>query len=206
MRQRTLTVVFLVISSLLLTNTVMGQRVSFGLYATDGIVIDASGGSGDLNFNSKENILLPEQSVTINIIGDEPAILMITGWRDREITITVDPPEGLFLDGIKIPLILKFAYSNIGATGEAGALSSFVEVPTGFTTVTIPILRRVLDPPGILPGKPPGAPPTPGHGNYTAPTGTVYLFVYGTLGPVPINAPAGIYTEKISIHVSYAIN
>lgn len=192
------TIIILIVSSLLLTVNVMGQRINFGLFATGDIVLTPVG-SGDLNFNTKQNILLPGQTITVDLADDATAALMITARRDQEITVTIDNPGTLDLNVTNtIPLILKFAYSNTGAETEAAAKLSAIEMANGFTSATFPILRRAT---GL-----PAPPPTPIHGGYVAPTGTAYLFIYGTLGAIPSNAPAGIYTGNISVHVSYTVN
>jgi len=201
MIQRIFTIALFVISSLLLTGNVVGQRVSFGLYATEGLLITPLG-SRDLNFNSKQHILLPDQKVTINLNDDATAILTITGRLDQEITVTIDAPSTLDLDESNtILLAVKFAYSNLGAVTEDLAKKGAVEVATGFTSATFPILRRSLT---LSPTV--STPPTPGHAGYIAPTGTAYLFLYGTLGTIPSDAAAGIYRGTINVHVSYAKN
>lgn len=198
MKRRICTLILFLVSSLLLTENVMGQRISFGLFTTEDIVLTPLG-AGDFNFNTKQNILLPDQTVNVNLADDATAILTIVGRRDQEITVTIDAPSTLDLDvSNSIPLAVKFAYSNTGAPTEVQAKLSAVEVATGFTSATFPILRRAS---GL-----PAPPPTPGHSGYVAPTGTVYLFLYGTLGAIPSNAAAGIYTGNINVHVSYAKN
>ncbi len=198
MKKRIHTLVLFLVSNLLLTGNALGQRISFGLYTTENIVLTPLG-SGDLNFNTKQNILLSGQTVTINLVDDATAILTITGRLDQEITVTIDAPSTLDLDvSNTIPLAVKFAYSNTGAATEVLAKLSAVEVATGFSSATFPILRRAS---GL-----PAPPPTPGHSGYVAPTGTAYIFIYGTLGVIPSNAAAGIYSGNISVHVSYAKN
>jgi hypothetical protein len=190
--------VSMVVGCLLLSGNAMGQRVGFGLFATENIVLTTLG-SGELNFNTKQHILLAGQTVTITLTDDAATILTVTGRLDQEISVTIDAPSTLDLNvSNQIPLAVKFAYSNTGAATEAIAKLSAVEMPTGFTTATFPLLRRAS---GL-----PAPPPTPGHSGYVAPTGTAYLFIYGTLGAIPLNAAAGSYTGDINVHVSYAKN
>lgn len=198
MKHRIRPFALLVVGSILFTGNVLAQRVNFGLYAKDDLVITKSG-SGELNFNSKEHIILANQTVTINLVDNETAVMSIVGRLDQEITVTIDAPATLDLDpSNKINLAVKFAYSNTGASTEAMAKGSAIEMAQGFTSATFPIIRRDT-------GRP-APPPTPAHGGYSAPTGTAYLFIYGTLGAVPYNAKAGIYTGDINIHVSYSSN
>lgn len=192
------TIIIFVASSLLLTVNVMGQRISFGLYATGDIVLTPLG-SGDLNFNDKQTLILPGQTVTVNLVDDAAAVLTITGRRDQEITVTIDAPPTLDLNvSNTIPLSVKFAYSNTGAESEVAAKLSAIEVASGFSSATFPMLRRAS---GL-----PAPPPTPIHAGYVAPAGTSYLFIYGTLGAIPLNAAAGNYSGNINIHVSYTVN
>lgn len=198
MKRRICTLVLLVVGSLLLTGKVMGQRVSFGLFATENIVLTPLG-TGELNFNSKQHILLAGQTVTINLIDDQTAVLTITGRLDQEITVTIDAPGTLDLNvSNTIPLAVRFSYSNTGASSEAQAKLTATEVASGFTSATFPMYRRVT---GL-----PAPPPTPGHSGHVAPTGTAYLFIYGTLGAIPLNSAAGLYSGDINVRVSYAKN
>lgn len=196
MYKRIRTLIVFVVCNILLTVNVMGQRVSFGLYTSENLTI-APLGLGELNFNTKQPLILAGQSVLISLVDDETAVLSITGRQDQEITVTIDAPPTLDLDvSNKIPLAVRFAYSNVGAINDVVAKTSAIEVPAGFNYATFPMLRRAS---GL-----PTPPPTPQHSGYTAPTGTVYLFIYGSLGSVPVNAAAGHYTGDINIHVSYA--
>jgi hypothetical protein len=95
-----------------------------------------------------------------------------------------------------IPLNIGFAYSNMGAESESLAKTQALQIPQGFTSATFPVLRRSTGPPG--------PPPTPEHNGYTAPTADAYLFIYGTLGPVPEDAAVGLYFGEINIHIEYS--
>jgi hypothetical protein len=196
MKQATRHIILLLTFSLLLAVTVAAQRISFGLYATDDIVLTQLN-SGELNFNLKQPIILGGETVTVNLSDDAVGILTVEGRKDLDITVTIDAPATLDLEGSNhIPLAIRFAYSNTEASNEANAKARSIEIPAGFTSATFPISRRLS---GL-----PAPPPTPNYAGYIAPRGTVYLFVYGTLGPVPSNAAAGLYTGNINIHVEYA--
>jgi hypothetical protein len=186
----------LLLTILLLAGGVEAQRISFGLYATEDIVLTPIN-LGEMNFNEKKTIILAGETVTINLVDNAVAILAIVGRTDLDITVTIEAPTTLDLDVTnKIPLALKFAYSNTGASTDANAKATAIEVPVGFTSATFPIIRRGSGPPA--------PPPTPNHTGYTAPTGTAYLFIYGTLGQVPTNAAAGLYSGNVNIHVEYS--
>ena len=181
---------------LLMTGYVAAQRISFGLYATDNIVLTPLN-TGALNFNDKQSVILSGSTVTINLTDNAVAILTIEGQADMDVTVTIDAPTNLDLNVTNtIPLAIRFAYSNTGATTDITARASAIEVPAGFTSITFPIKRRASGLP--LP------PPTPSQTGYTGPTGTTYLFIYGTLGQVPVNVAAGNYTGNINIHVEYS--
>lgn len=180
----------------LMGSSVAAQRISFGLYATDDIVITPLG-LGELNFNFKKNVILGGETITINLVDDAAAILTIEGRSDLDITVTVTSSPTIDLDtNNKIPLAVKFAYSNTGASTDAIAKSTAVLVPPGFTTATFPIVKRIS---GL-----PAPPPTPNYTGYTATKRIAYLFIYGMLGAVPAAAAAGLYTGNINIHVEYS--
>lgn len=194
MKQTIRHTILLLACSLLLSGTVMAQRISFGLYATDGIVLtDLT----ELNFNTKQQIIIGGETVPVSLTDDGVAVMSITGRTDLDITVTIDAQMTLDLDATNtIPLVIRFAYSNTGASNDTDAKMTAIEVPIGFTSVTFPVKRRTS---GL-----PAPPPTPNYAGYVAPTATAYLFVYGTLGPVPANAAAGMYTGNINIHAEYA--
>jgi len=188
--------IMLLLALSLLGGSVVAQRISFGLYAADDLVIMPLG-LGELNFNDKKTIILGGETVTINMTDDAAAILTIEGRTDLDINVTITYSTTIDLDPLnKIPLAVKFAYSNIGASTYAIARGSAIQVPTGFTTATFPIVKRAS---GL-----PTPPPTPNHTGYTGTKRTAYLFIYGTLGAVPADAAAGIYTGNINIHVEYS--
>ena len=196
MKQTTRHIILLLTFSLLLAVTVAAQRISFGLYATDDIVLTQLN-LGELNFNEKQPVILAGETVTVNLADAAVGILTVKGRTDMDITVTIDAPATLDLDvSNQILLAVRFAYSNNGASNETNAKARSIEIPAGFTSATFPIIRRAS---GL-----PAPPPTPNYAGYIAPTGTAYLFVYGTLGPVPSNAAAGLYTGNINIRVEYA--
>jgi len=201
MKQTTRHIILLLTCSLLLAVTVAAQqRISFGLYAAEGITLTPL---NELNFNLKQSLILAGGDPVIvkldDVACDAVGILTVEGRKDLDITVTIDAPATLDLDGSNhIPLAVRFAYSNTVALNETAinAKAHSIEIPAGFTSTTFPISRRLS---GL-----PAPPPTPNYAGYIAPRGTVYLFVYGTLGKVPSNAAAGLYTGNINIHVEYA--
>jgi hypothetical protein len=171
------------------------QKINFGAYTTSqGISLVTS---GNLNFNDKQPIIVSNSNtmVTIILTDNETQYIKIVGDATRDITVTVSAPMYLTTGASsQIPFTCNFAYSNLGSSDAATAKTSAVEVPAGFTAITLPMLRRTA---GV-----PAPPPTPAHGGYTAPSATAYIFLYGKLGPVG-NVNAGTYTGTINVSVNY---
>jgi hypothetical protein len=129
------------------------------------------------------------------LTDNETQYIKIVGDATRDITVTVSAPMYLTTGASsQIPFTCNFAYSNLGSKDAVTAKTSAVEVPAGFTAITLPMLRRTA---GV-----PAPPPTPAHGGYTAPSATAYIFLYGKLGPVG-NVNAGTYTGIINVSVNY---
>ena len=182
-----------------ISHVLYAQHVSFGTYATGDILI-TTGNPGNLNFNDKTQVIIPgiSQSVKINLNDPQTAVLTIEGTEYLDVTVYVDVPATLDLDASnKIPVAVRFAYSNLNPADAITAKSQAIEVPAGFSTATFPIFRRV--------NGPPGPPPTPPSSGYVPPRKTAYLFIYGILGPVP-NVNAGLYDGIINVTVEYTKN
>lgn len=202
MNGRSLPAVLSALLMLLVTSTVelSAQRIDFGVYASAGIIIDQI---EPLNFNDKQSNIITNSnsSVTISIADQQAVIVGITAEGNKDIMVTITSPAELILDGggtnKSIPFQLRYAYSNVGVSEGLAAKSSAIEVPSGFTSVTLPMSRRTA---GV-----PMPPPTPLHTGYTVPTTKAYLYLYGVLGPVG-SVNAGIYTGTIDISVEYAGN
>jgi spore coat protein U-like protein len=176
----------------------VAQKINFGAYTTSqGISLVAS---GNLNFNDKQPFIGSNSNSTVAIVlnDNESRYIKIVGDATRDITIIVTSPLYLITGaggtGNQIPFVCNFAYSNLGSSDAATAKLSAVEIPAGFTAITLPMLKRTA---GV-----PAPPPTPAHGGYTAPSATAYLFLYGKLGPVG-NVNAGSYTGTINVSVNY---
>ncbi len=174
------------------------QRISFGAYATtQDIMVSVS---GDMNFNMRQPVIASNSNATVTIAlnDDEAQYIEITGDATRDITIIVTAPAELTVGaggmGNQIPFTCRFAYSNLGATTAGAAKATAVQVPGGLTAITLPILRRTAGAPA--------PPPTPAHGGYTAPSAKMYLFLYGSLGPIG-NVVAGLYSGTVNVNVQY---
>jgi hypothetical protein len=176
------------------------QKIKFGLYTGSvGITLTPN---GNLTFMDLGRIILSNSNSTCNILWtDNIPYIAINGDATRDITITITAPQYLTIGGggagKQIPFTCSFAYSNLGAGDAITAKTNAVQVPAGFTSITLPMLKRTT---GV-----PAPPPTPAHGGYTAPSTTAYLFLYGRLGPVG-NVNAGYYNGVINIDVNYTTN
>jgi len=180
----------------------VAQKINFGVYTTSqGISLTVPSTPGFLDFCARQQWIGSGSSATVTIsLNDiETQYIKIIGDATRDITVTVSAPiymtTGAGGPGMQIPFTCNFAYSNLGNGDATSAKAGAVEVPAGFTAITLPMLRRTA---GV-----PAPPPTPAHGGYTAPQATAYLFLYGKLGPVG-SVNSGTYTGTINVSVNYS--
>jgi hypothetical protein len=176
----------------------VAQKINFGAYTGSRTINLTTNGS--LIFTDLGRIILSNSNSTCTIaFSDNIPYIQIVGDATQDITITITAPMYLTIGaggaGKQIPFVCNFAYSNLGSADAATAKLNAVQIPAGFTAITLPMLKRTA---GV-----PAPPPTPAHGGYTAPPATAYLFLYGTLGPVG-NVNAGYYTGLINVSVNYA--
>jgi hypothetical protein len=189
---------FLILLSTFVLQPGSAQKINFGAYTGSQTIQLSTNGS--LTFTDLGKIILSNSHSTCTIAWtDNLPYIAIYGDATRDITITVTAPQYLNIDaggaGKQIPFTCNFAYSNLGSADAAAAKLNAVQIPTGFTAITLPMLKRTS---GV-----PAPPPTPQHGGYTAPTTTAYLFFYGRLGPVD-NVNAGYYNGIVNVSVNYA--
>ncbi|HMG14275.1 MAG TPA: hypothetical protein VK590_02440 [Saprospiraceae bacterium] len=190
-------VLMMVLNLVFLAAKVQGQSINFGTYTSSGITINEEM-PNKLDFNEKQPVILRglNEIVNIGLQDEEVAVLSIDANEQLDITVLFDTPTKLELDQTNsIPCNLRFAYSNLGAPDIATARAQAIEVPYGFNSITIPVHRRTLGAPG--------PPPTPEYQGYVAPVGKVYIFIYGTLGPVG-NVDVGVYEGLINLTVDYS--
>lgn len=195
--------IILILIVLLLTgnSTVFGQRINFSTWTGSEEVTIRSIGSvvSSLRFNEKQRVLLANTpAITIAKNDPQVAIFEIIAPSEFDITIELQSPSFLALDGDPskgtIPFSLQMSYSNQGLPNEISALESSLDVPLGFTSVTLPVNE-------IRTGIP--LPPNPELTGANRPKSTVYLYVYGTLGPIgPVSA--GDYLGEVLINVYVA--
>lgn len=176
---------------------VKSQSINFGTFTSHGIMINEEA-VNELDFNAKQTIIISGSNdiVNIGLQDQEVAVFSIEANAELDINLLFEAPSKLELNPTNsIPCNLRFAYSNLGAQDVETARASAIEVPVGFNTITIPVLRRTINAPG--------PPPTPEYTGYVAPTGKVYIFVYGSLGPVG-NVNVGLYEGLINVTVDYS--
>jgi len=172
------------------------QQINIALNTSDDIVVTATD-QATLNFNEKNYLIETGTMVDVLISDNAAAIITIEGQPDRDITLTLDAPTRLTLDALNsIPFRAKMAYSNLGTPSEPHARATATELTPGCGSYTLPLLTTNSAHAALPAGS--------GPAGYNAANGRVFLFIYGTLGPVPQNAAAGLYTGEINIYVSYA--
>ncbi|OYX10854.1 MAG: hypothetical protein B7Z16_17990 [Algoriphagus sp. 32-45-6] len=179
----------------------MAQRINFSTWTGSEDVIIRSVGSvvSSLRFNEKQQVLLANTPAIVIAKNDpQVAIFEIEAPSEFDITVELQAPAFLAKDGDPsggtIPFALQMSYSNQGLPNEIAAIGSALDVPVGFTSVTFPVHvgRR---------GVP--LPPNPELSGASRPKSTVYLYIYGALGPIG-QVSAGNYTGEVLINVYVA--
>jgi hypothetical protein len=189
---------WLLAAAVVTASPAFAQSINFGAYTTSqGVFLTVS---NDLNFNDKQSVIASNSNATVTIAlsDNQTQYVAVTADATRDITVTVTAPTDLITGGggpgNQIPFACRFAYSNLGSATVSAAKTVAVEVPNGFTSITLPMIRRTSGAP--LP------PPTPAHGGYTPPSATAYLFFYGSLGPVG-SVSVGSYSGTVTVSVQY---
>ncbi len=177
---------WLVALAVLVASPAVAQRINFGVYTTSQGLTATS--SGNLNFNAKQPIIASgsNSTVTIALTDGECQSIEIVGDATRDITITITADLNIITGsggtGYEYRSPAGSRDSNLGLSDATSAKTYAIQVPTGFTSITLPMLRRTTGAPA--------APPTPAHGGYTAPSVKAYLYLmvraggrWGTLQP-----------------------
>lgn len=178
------------------------QRVNFKTFSQDELIIATiAENPNGLNFNNKQ-AFIPVGNPTpldVNLLDNATVVLEIDAPLEYDLTFSFTHDNVLTWEGGSgptIPFRLRFAYNNTGEMSDSQRRSNAVEVPIGFTNVTMPVRRRVAGAPG--------PPPTPEHGGFVRPRGKAYIYVYGQLGAVPSNANSGNYSGDIVLTITHA--
>lgn len=198
--------IFLCILFLFVNGLVEAQRINFSTYVQDEtIFLNVVTNPLGLNFNSAEQIIVTGQlnPVVVDINNNATVVIEIDAPIEYDITAELSWSPGLSylgLDtGITVPFNFQFAYNNTGELTDMQRRATAVEVPAMFNTVTFPVRRRVA-------GGPPLPPPTPDHDGFVRQRSKAYLFLYGSLGPIPSNIRSGNYSGTINLNISYNDN
>ena len=178
-----------------------GQRTTISTWSgSDDITIRSVGmGYNSLNFNQYSNkITANSGTIHIRKEDDNTAIFEIEAPSEFQIAVNLNYTphlirEGEFSTDRSIPMVLHMAYHNQNAVNETVAKKESIDLPSGITGITIPVNSKFL---GTLS-------PSEYGGSIERPKSVVYLFVYGTLGPIR-SVSAGDYSSQISIHVNVA--
>ena len=181
------------------------QRINFSTWTgSDEITITSVLASPTLSFNAKQGFI-PDNNpaISINLADNQTVAFRIEAPEGYDLTVEVDSPTQLALDGIGtqpnevIPFQIGLAYNNLLAGDELTAKSGAIQLPIGFNNVTFPVNRRVSGAPG--------PPPTPVSGDYVRPKASAWLFIFGQLGPIG-SVNAGSYTGNITVNVYFTSN
>ena len=173
------------------------QQVNFGTHA-EGYELHVGPQSDMLDFGDRVS---GEGTVQIQLTDDEVVPIIIEGVAYLDVTVTLTPPNFLWLEGYdgddedkRMLVSIQMAYYNKGQIDDPYAAKDYATIEDVGNIATFRIRRR--------PGGPPGPPPTPPHAGYTPPTAEAYLFIYGDLEVGNVNA--GTYSGQITIHVEYS--
>lgn len=184
--------------------SLQAQRLSFGSFVSDAINLTIVDNQAGLNFNNKQRVIIVGDPTTVNVsLTDlQTVVVEVDAPIEFDINCELTFDRGLSLGGadtgIFVPLLVRIAYNNTGELSDVQRRMNAVEVPIGFSNITLPVRRRVSGAPG--------PPPTPEHGGYVRPRGKAYFYLYGTLGPIPNGIPSGTYLGDINLNLSYTDN
>jgi hypothetical protein len=168
-----------------------GQNASIGLHVSDGLSLKAEG-TQELNFNNYPNVISAGTTVELGLSDPSVAILSLQGFPGREVWLTFDAPSEFSLNEVhRIPFEARFAYTENGSLSNPSVKIGALELPEGQNMLYIR-LPAISD-------------RAAGENSISA-LSKIYLFIYGKLGPIPHNAPPGIYSGNIQIHAGYNNN
>lgn len=185
----------------------LGQRVNFKTFVQDEtITVNLVENPTGLGFNNKQPVIVAGDPsvVTVNLSDMAVVVVEIEAPLEYDLTLEFSGLDRLSLGGVDtgvtVPFNLNFAYNNTGETSDMARRAAAVQVPSTFRTFTLPVRRR-----NSLGGAP-APPPTPEHGGFTRLRAKTYVYIYGSLGPAPANARAGLYSTNLSLHINYSDN
>ena len=181
-------------------------RINFGRYQADSSIVVRKLGPQELNFNQRNGVILQESFGIIQIGIQDPELVVyeIEGPREMDILVRFEwsplrrvlTSNNLSSTPATLPLNIRAAYSNRGATSLAQALGQVVELPSFTSNVVLPILRNSIH-------GPPGFPPSPLYHGNAQNRARMYFFIYGEIPPWQGRLSAGRYTGQVYISVGY---
>jgi len=180
-----------------------GQRVTISTWSgSDDVTIHQIGtGSNSLNFNQHSNVITANSGpIKISKEDINTAIFAIEAPSEFEIVINMDyspylTKAGDSSKGQSIPIVFYLAYNNKDAANEIVAKNESIDLIKGITSMNIPVNPRFaanLSPSRSEYGR-----------NSERPKSVVYLFIFGTLGPIG-SVSAGDYSTQINLNVNVA--
>lgn len=188
------------------TATVEAQRINFSTFVQgENIVLTVISNPGGVNFNAKQPLIVvgDPSIVQIDIMDNAVVVVELDAPIEYDLTAELSWETGLSRGGADtgttVPFQLRWAYNNTGEISDIERRGNAVQVPPFFHTVTFPVYRRQA-------GGPPPPPPTPDHAGFVRQRAKAYLFIYGSLGPIPFGISAGNYSADIQLNVTYADN
>lgn len=124
-------------------------------------------------------------SINVLISDTRTSWVKITAPKQLSLSITISKPTTLNLGTSHLPVNIKYAYTN-AANVNSGNLSTIKNsaVETSLGHIEIPVSNN----------------PASGGGNKI--TSDVYLFFYGTAGPVLYDVLSGVHSNVILISIT----
>ncbi len=141
----------------------------------------------DLSFGT---VYQNEGNVSVNPGNVGVGKFRIDGQKNLDISVTLTMPSSIINthdSNYSIPYTAQAAFANQGQDNQQQAQ------PFSLPTQTFRIEGRS--------NGPPQPPPTPRHGTYSAPQGSAWIYLYGTINVQ--NVITGSYTGTINITVTY---
>ncbi|WP_289029492.1 hypothetical protein [uncultured Algoriphagus sp.] len=201
MKRDVIFILFLAFTHIGFQGISFGQRTTISTWSgSDKIMIRSLEiGNNSLNFNVNSGVLTANSGlIHIGKEDNNSAVFEIEAPSDAEIVINMEytpflAKERDFTPDQSIPIVLYMSYNNQNAVNETIAKEESIDIPSGITSITIPVISQytyALIPTSSEFGE-----------SMEMNKSIVYLFVYGTLGPVG-SVSAGEYSAQISIHVN----
>jgi len=161
-----------------------GQTIQFSIYV-----------DSNLDATTEQHLdlgmVIAGSGLNETLLGDAGmGVFSITGNKELDVIVTMTADDSLKHTGAStdgIPFTVEFAYANLGENNVDHAI-----VATS-GSARFQIQRREYGPPG--------GPPTPPSANYTPPTATAYIYVYGSMNVGYIDP--GSYTGNVNLSVVY---